>query len=43
MSTAIWKERIREVSPRFEARMAGGLYVSERDNTECSTRMAGIY
>jgi hypothetical protein len=26
MSTAMWKERIREVSPRFEARMAGGLY-----------------
>ncbi|MGA8670068.1 MAG: DUF4386 family protein [Terracidiphilus sp.] len=26
MSTAIWKERIREVSPRFEARMAGGIY-----------------
>jgi hypothetical protein len=22
----MWKERIREVSPRFEARMAGGLY-----------------
>jgi len=27
MSTAIWMERIREVSPRFKARMAGGLYV----------------
>jgi len=27
MSTAMWKERIREVSPRFEARLAGGLYV----------------
>ena len=26
MSAAMWKERIREVSPRFEARMAGGLY-----------------
>jgi len=26
MSTAMWKERIRAVSPRFEARMAGGLY-----------------
>ena len=26
MSTAMWKERIREVSPRLEARMAGGLY-----------------
>ena len=23
----MWKERIREVAPRFEARMAGGLYV----------------
>jgi hypothetical protein len=27
MSTAIWMERIREVSPGFTARMAGGLYV----------------
>ncbi len=27
MSTAIWMERIREVSPRFKARMAGGLYL----------------
>ena len=27
MSTAIWMERIREVSPRFKARLAGGLYV----------------
>ena len=27
MSTAIWSERIREVSPRFKARVAGGLYV----------------
>ena len=27
MSAAIWMERIREVSPRFKARMAGGLYV----------------
>ena len=27
MSTAIWMERIREVPPRFKARMAGGLYV----------------
>ena len=26
MRTAMWKERIREVSPQFEARMAGGLY-----------------
>src|SRR5277367_251202 len=27
MSTALWMERIREVSPRFKARMAGGVYV----------------
>jgi Domain of unknown function (DUF4386) len=27
MSTATWMERIREASPRFKARMAGGLYV----------------
>jgi hypothetical protein len=27
MSAAMWKERIREVAPLFEARMAGGLYV----------------
>jgi hypothetical protein len=27
MSKAIWMERIREVSPRFKARMVGGLYV----------------
>ncbi len=27
MSTAPWMERIREVSPRFKARMAGGVYV----------------
>jgi Domain of unknown function (DUF4386) len=27
MSTARWMERIREVSPRFKARMAGGVYV----------------
>jgi hypothetical protein len=26
MRTAMWKERVRAVSPRFEARMAGGLY-----------------
>jgi hypothetical protein len=27
MSTPIWMERIREVSPRFKARMVGGFYV----------------
>jgi len=27
MSIAVWRERIEEVSPRFKARMAGGLYV----------------
>jgi len=27
MTIAIWVERIEEVSPRFKARMAGGLYV----------------
>jgi Domain of unknown function (DUF4386) len=27
MSTAIWMERLREVSPHYRARMAGGLYV----------------
>jgi hypothetical protein len=27
MSTAIWMKRIREVSPRFKARIAGGLFL----------------
>jgi hypothetical protein len=27
MTTALWMERIREMSPRFKARIAGGLYV----------------